>query len=64
MAKGIVDNIYPRILNEFEQAHASTLWTLVIIPLPIGEHMERLLFAVALGMLNMKPVSDFLILSA
>jgi len=26
--------------------------------------MERLLFAVALGMLNMKPVSDFLILSA
>ena len=64
MAKGIVGKIYPRILNKVKQAHASTLWTLVIIPLPIGEHMERLLFAVALGMLNMKPVSDFLILSA
>ena len=64
MAKGIVDNIYPRILNEFEQALASTLWTLGIIPLPIGEHMERLLFAVALRMLSMKRVSDFIILSA
>lgn len=64
MAKGIVGKIYPRILNEVEQAHASALWTLGIIPLPIGEHMERLLLAEALGMLNMKPVSDFLILSA
>ena len=53
MAKGIVGKIYPRILNEVEQAHASTLWTLGIIPLPIGEHIERLLFAVTLGILNM-----------
>ena len=52
-----------RVLYKIEQMLATAVGTPDILPLAIGERLESLFLAVALGVFKVQPVTDLLILS-